>query len=101
MTNDNATGVAELMEDDPFRRSYRELTDKEKLAIDAIKAKASELLHLIREAYDDADGQMQPEGTDDAYPGLESVVMAFRRELASAEERLEEAVMWAVKGLTA
>lgn len=58
---------------DHFNRTYRELTTEEKSRIDQIKSKAEELYVLI-----------------DANQG---------RACAVAKTKLEESVMWAVKGI--
>lgn len=59
-----------------MRHQYRVLTDAEKAQMQAIKDKGEELLKLITDV-----GQ--------------------RREVYIAQTKAEEAVMWAVKGLTA
>lgn len=59
-----------------FRKTSRRLTDKEFMQHGALKDKAAELLQLIHQL---------PES----------------RERSMAHTKLEEAVMWAVKGLTA
>lgn len=61
---------------DKFRSKYRELSDAEKQGLEAIKSAAS--------AYHDA---LQQHGA----PG---------RELSLAITKIEESVMWAVKGIT-
>lgn len=58
-----------------FRPRYRALTDAEKAHHDAIKTKADELGRLFED---------MPQG----------------RETALAFTKLEEAIMWAIKGLT-
>ncbi len=58
-----------------FRKQYRELSETEKEFLDIIKDKAQELFNLFDE---------RPNN----------------RELALAKTKLEESVMWAVKGLT-
>jgi len=60
---------------DTFRKAYRELTEPEKVLVADIKASAGELYDLI---------EMAPAG----------------REQSIAKTKLEEAVMWAVKGIT-
>lgn len=57
-----------------FRPVYRELSDKEKEQIEAIKVKAQELYELY--------------GT------------WYNREMSVAKTALEDSVMWAVKGIT-
>lgn len=78
------------------RHTYRVLTDVEKARMLAIKDKGAEFLALI-------DGIRTPSTPvlDDA--GNETGLCAgtFDRELNIAAERIEEAVMWAVKHITA
>lgn len=62
-----------------FRPRYRQLTDAEKAHHDAIKAKAVELEALIDQIDNPAAGRAK----------------------ALAMTHLEDAIMWAVKGLTA
>lgn len=61
---------------DVFRTKYRELSDEEKAAVEAIKTKAGELHDLIEAI-----------GSTSRYTSL-------------AKTCLEESVMWAVKQLT-
>ena len=61
---------------DPFRKEYRELSDAEKNALTVLKESAGSLYVLIDS-------------------------MTESREKSIAKTKLEEAVMWAVKGLTA
>jgi hypothetical protein len=61
---------------DPFHANYRALTEPEKLAAAAVKKAASDLYATL---------------TRYCQPG---------RETALAHTKLEEAVMWAVKGIT-
>ena len=58
-----------------FRKAYRELSDDEKQLLDRIKDQAQDLLDTI----------------ESAEPG---------RERSLAITKLEETVMWAVKGIT-
>lgn len=60
----------------PFRKEYRELTEVEKSNVEVIKTIATEL-----------------------YTHIEA--MNESREKSIAKTKLEESVMWAVKGLTA
>jgi hypothetical protein len=76
------------------RHQYRVLSDAEKAQMVAIKDKGAEFLDLI-------DGlRSKPEPI--SQNGLESGGMCIRfdRELGLAAERIEEAVMWAVKHIT-
>jgi hypothetical protein len=61
---------------DPFRLAFRQLSEDEQLRVEQIKRKAGELLHILAAT---------TEG----------------REAALAVTKLEECVMWAVKGITA
>ena len=63
-----------MAQENPFRPEYRELKPNEKQQVDMIKTKAQELLRLF------------PIGVE---------------QTAIAQQRLEEAVTWAVKGVTA
>ncbi|EJN15674.1 hypothetical protein PMI42_00691 [Bradyrhizobium sp. YR681] len=78
-----------------MRHQYRVLSDAEKAQMLAIKDKGGEFLALIN----DLRTPLQP------LPSVEgSAPMAigcFDRELNIAAERVEEAVMWAVKHITA
>ncbi|MDO5631132.1 MAG: hypothetical protein Q4G22_04770 [Paracoccus sp. (in: a-proteobacteria)] len=64
------------VENSPIRHQYRILTDGEKYQIGAIKDAGENFLHAL------------PEG-------------ASSRELSIARTKIEEAVMWAVKHVTA
>lgn len=70
---------------DPFRTTYRELSAGEKDLVTAIKEVASDLYIMF-------DAAAQP-------PDLGASVSNLR-EMALAKTKLEEAVMWAVKGIT-
>jgi hypothetical protein len=59
----------------PFRTTYRELSPYEKQLVEDIKQKAELLYGLFNAA-------------------------PFTREIGIAKTKLEEAVMWAVKGIT-
>ena len=83
------------------RHQYRVLSDAEKAQMVAIKDKGAEFLDLI----DSLRTPPQPvehvptlaEGVDP----VEYSICTFDRELNIAAERVEEAVMWAVKHITA
>jgi hypothetical protein len=62
-----------------FRQEYRDLSDDEKKSLDTIKDKANELL-----SYFPREENMKP----------------INREVSLAITKLEEAVMWVVKGIT-
>lgn len=62
---------------DVMRQKYRELSEPEKKALDDLKRKAAELYDLV----------------DWSVPA--------GREQSLAKTKIEEAVMWAVKGITA
>lgn len=63
---------------DTFRKEYRPLTDSEKESMEKIKIKAEELETLFDEVNNPNIG----------------------REIALAKTKLEESIMWAVKGIT-
>lgn len=77
-----------------LRHTYRVLTDEEKAQMQAIKDKGAEFLALI----DGLRTEPEPAGSFDGVPVSLAV---FDRELYIASERVEEAVMWAVKHITA
>lgn len=60
---------------DPMRKQYKELTDGDKAAILNVKSKGEDFLNYLN--------------------GFEG-----SREFSIAKTKIEEAVMWAVKGLT-
>ena len=64
---------------DPFRKEYRELTELEKAHMTSVKEKAFALYEQLFLDGDTAD----------------------QRSMAVARTKLEEAVMWAVKSITA
>ncbi|MCW2319186.1 hypothetical protein M2322_004755 [Rhodoblastus acidophilus] len=72
------------------RHQYRVLSDAEKAQMLAIKDKGAEFVALIE--------SLRPEPTD---LGNGLATGFFCRELNIAIERAEEAVMWAVKHITA
>lgn len=76
------------------RHTYRVLSDTEKASMVAIKDKGAEFLNLI-------DGLRSPVEPIGEKNGVEMVIGTFDRELNIAAERVEEAVMWAVKHITA
>lgn len=77
-----------------FRPRYRKLDDGELQRIDEIKAAADKLDRLVRSAYcvKIEDGER--------FEAVASGKSAACREHALAITKLEESVMWAVKGLT-
>lgn len=75
-----------------FRPKYRKLDDDELMRMNAVKASAQELWDLMDDAMNHRFGT--PENTGAA------VSPAACREHSLARTKLEEAVMWAVKGLT-
>lgn len=66
------------MPQDKFRKEYKQLTDSQKESMLKIKNKAEELDLLFDEINDPTMG----------------------REIALAKTKLEESIMWAVKGIT-
>lgn len=84
------------------RHSYRVLTDEEKAAMAAIKDKGAEFLALIESLRTAPEPILEDDGSTVAgADGLPMAIGTFDRELSIAAERIEEAVMWAVKHITA
>lgn len=81
-----------------FRPVYRELSDLEQANLDAIKDLAAKLDGVIRNAYAEAASRA---GYPAVFQAIKHEGRAAGREHALAVTKLEEAVMWAVKGLTA
>lgn len=77
------------------RHNYRVLTEAEKAQMLAVKDKGQEFLALI-ESLRTPFKQFGADNDQDAF-----VVGTIDRELNIATERVEEAVMWAVKHITA
>lgn len=76
---------------DVFHPVYRELSDEEKDLMAQVKSKASELYELfVKVQFPDGDmtPSSAPKSTNNG------------REVSLAKTKLEEAVMWAVKGIT-
>lgn len=78
-----------------LRHKYRVLSDAEKEQMQAVKDKGQEFLDLI----DSLRTPAEQFGADDDHDAF--VVGTIDRELNIAAERVEEAVMWAVKHITA
>lgn len=81
------------------RHTYRVLSDAEKAQMVAIKDKGAEFLGLIDSLR--TPPQVVPLSGGDVWVGEPATVCVFDRELNIAAERVEEAVMWAVKHITA
>jgi hypothetical protein len=77
------------------RHNYRVLSDAEKAQMVAIKDKGAEFLALIDTLRTAPQPILNADGSDS---GL--AAGTFDRELNIASERIEEAVMWAVKHIT-
>jgi len=75
------------------RHTYRVLSDAEKAQMVAIKDKGAEFLNLI-------EGLRTPPEPAGDINGEPMVIGTFDRELNIAAEKVEEAVMWAVKHIT-
>lgn len=73
---------------DEVRMEYRELSDREKADIQAVKGKGQELLTLLLNI------------SSSFYPTSDGIRSADPRCIALARTKIEEAVMWATKGLT-
>lgn len=76
------------------RHAYRVLSEGEKAQMQAIKDKGQEFLNLI-------ESLRTPSRPAGEVGGVEYSIGTFDRELNIAVERVEEAVMWAVKHVTA
>ncbi len=77
MPNDEQTNV--------FRPQYRQLNENEKEAVDAIKDTSAKSYAIYERALKELPQEMPP---------------SMGREIALAKTKLEESVMWAVKGIT-
>jgi hypothetical protein len=77
------------------RHNYRVLSDAEKAQMVAVKDKGAEFLTLLDGLRTPLQPIEGPDGENDLALGT------FDRELNIAAERVEEAVMWAVKHITA
>lgn len=75
------------------RHQYRVLSDAEKAQMVAIKDKGAEFIALLDE--------MAPPPVQAGDDGMVIGQALLSRELWIARERIEEAVMWAVKAITA
>lgn len=94
MTTVDSTSDARTV-NNTLRHKYRVLSDAEKARMQAVKDKGQEFLDLI----DSLRTPPVPMGTNE--DGIEMAMGTFDRELNIAAERVEEAVMWAVKSVTA
>ncbi|WP_412063988.1 hypothetical protein [Rhizobium sp. SYY.PMSO] len=78
-----------------LRHTYRVLSDQEKANMAAVKVKGQEFLDLI-------DGLRTPtQPLEENVDGISMAIGTIDRELVIAAERIEEAVMWTVKHITA
>ena len=75
------------------RHQYRVLSDEEKARMVAVKDKGREFLDLIETL-------RTPSVPMGEIEGVPYAMGTFDRELTIAAERIEEAVMWAVKHIT-
>lgn len=85
------------------RHQYRVLSDAEKAQMVAVKDKGAEFLQLLdslRTPPEQASFIRDPSNPD-APPMEIGSICTYDRELHIARERVEEAVMWAVKHITA
>lgn len=78
------------------RHTYRVLSDAEKAQMVAIKDKGAEFLTLIDSLRKEPEPVINEDGSESPF-----AVCTFDRELNIAAEKVEEAVMWAVKHITA
>lgn len=79
-----ASGSDQRVVNNTLRHNYRILSDAEKAHMSALKTKGQEFLNLI-----------------DEVGGTEPDQRKASRELSIAKTKIEEAVMWAVKHVTA
>jgi len=77
------------------RHQYRVLNDTEKAQMVALKDKGAEFLRLIDSLRSEPELVLDDGGTE-----IGCAIATFDRELNIAAERVEEAVMWAVKHIT-
>lgn len=85
MRNEIASTDDARVDNSPMRHSFRVLSDAEKELVAAIKDKGQEMLALLHKA-----------GCTEARQNKMG-----SRELSIAQTKIEEAVMWAVKHVTA
>lgn len=83
---------------DTLRHKYRVLDDDEKAQMQAVKDKGQEFIGLI-DSLRSPEVQIGPD--EETIEGFPMMCRTFDRELAITTERVEEAVMWAVKHITA
>lgn len=93
MTEVDSTSDARTV-NNTLRHQYRVLSDAEKANMQAVKDKGQEFLDLIESIRT----PMQPIGEN--IDGIPMAIGVVDRELNIAVERVEEAVMWAVKHIT-
>jgi len=74
---------------DTFRKTYKQLTKEEESIISHIKGSADVLEETLQMA-------ITNKGTSREM----SLALTSKREVALAKTKLEESVMWAIKGLT-
>ncbi len=82
-----------------FRPRYRKLSEEELRSHDAIKERAAALEATIQQAFDHLSERQPVPGAAPSNADPQHVVVGRCRALAMT--KLEEAVMWAIKGLTA
>lgn len=95
---DSASG--ERTANNAVRHQYRVLTEEEKAQMVAIKDKGAEFLDLIESLRTPPQPVEPAVALDEGVDPVEYSIMTFDRELNIAAERIEEAVMWAVKHVT-
>lgn len=95
-TVDSATD--EPSANNAVRHQYRVLSDAEKAQMVAIKDKGAEFLTLL-DSLQTPPEPVQTEHGDEVFGAMS--ICTYDRELHIARERVEEAVMWAVKHITA
>lgn len=83
------------------RHQYRALSDDEKAQMVAVKDKGEEFLNLIESLRTPPQRVESPPMLSGDVDPVEYSICTFDRELNIAAEKMEEAVMWAVKHITA
>jgi len=97
MTNHVSSAGDDRTANNAVRHTYRVLSDAEKAQMVAIKDKGAEFLLLI-DSLRTPPEPIEPQWGDRVEP---MAIGTFDRELSIAAEKVEEAVMWAVKHITA
>lgn len=100
MTQVDSTSDARVV-NNAVRHQYKVLSDAEKAQMLAVKDKGREFLELIESLRTPEEVVKGEDGEPMTLGGQPVLVGTYDRELNIAAERIEEAVMWAVKHITA